>query len=116
MKGFPYPPLVPRPIAAPYRCASRASRSARPPTRRAPRGCEVPEITAERSRSAVLGPAGGATALLLVEDDLADAHGLRGHLDALVVAAELQGLLQGELARRDDRLERVGGGGAHVGE
>src|SRR5690606_8489208 len=59
-------------------------------------------------------PGGGLGALHLVEDDLADAHRLRGHLDALVVARELQGLLQREAPRRDEVLEGVGGGRPHV--
>ena len=51
-----------------------------------------------------------------VEDHLADAHDLGGDLDALVVAGELEALLERELARRGHRLERVGGGLTHVGQ
>jgi|GEM_PF-5640683 len=58
---------------------------------------------------------GLAETLLGVEDNLADAHGLRGDLDALVVGGELEGLLQGEAARRHEGLEAVRGRGAHVG-
>src|SRR6478735_8775344 len=58
----------------------------------------------------------GAGALAGVEDDLADADRLGRHLDALVLAAELEALLEAELARRHDLLEVVRGGGAHVGE
>src|SRR6478752_566246 len=58
----------------------------------------------------------GPGALAGVEDDLADADRLGRHLDALVLAAELEALLEAELARRDDLLEVVRGGGAHVGE
>src|SRR6478735_9168649 len=63
--------------------------------------------SAEQRGSALLGPRGRAAAVLGVQDDLADAHGLRGHLDALVLAAELQRLLQRELARRHDGLGHV---------
>src|SRR6478735_8028093 len=58
----------------------------------------------------------GAGALAGVEDDLADADRLGRDLDALVLAAELEALLEAQLARRDDLLEVVRGGGAHVGE
>src|SRR6476661_2364380 len=58
----------------------------------------------------------GSGALAGVEDDLADADGLGRHLDALVLAAELEALLEAELAGRHDLLEVVRGGGAHVGE
>src|SRR5690625_2289733 len=60
------------------------------------------------------GPRRGLRPLHLVEDDLAHPHRLRGHLDALVVAGELQRLLQREAPRRDEVLEGVGGGRAHV--
>ncbi len=40
----------------------------------------------------------GARTLGLVEDHLADADGLRSHLDALVLAGELEALLERELA------------------
>ena len=50
-----------------------------------------------------------AEALLGVQDDLADTHGVRGDLDALVVGGELEGLLQGEAARGHEGLEGVGG-------
>ena len=43
----------------------------------------------------------------LVELDLADADGFGGDLDALVLAAELQRLLERQLLRRDDLLEVV---------
>src|SRR5690349_894699 len=67
-------------------------------------------------RSGVARPGSGAGAQGLVELDLADAHGLRGHLDALVLAAELERLLQAQLARGHDLLEVVGGRRTHVGE
>jgi hypothetical protein len=51
-----------------------------------------------------------------VQDDLADADGLRGDLDALVFAGELEGLFEGQVARRRQVLEGVGGSGTHVGE
>lgn len=41
-----------------------------------------------------LGPAAGTGPGGAVEDDLAQPHGVRGHLDALVVADEFEGLLQ----------------------
>src|SRR6478609_1912775 len=44
------------------------------------------------SAGALAGPRGRLGALVGVEDDLADAHRLRGDLDALVLAAELQAL------------------------
>src|SRR4051812_20256672 len=47
----------------------------------------------------VLAASRGAAAGLLVQDHLADADVGRGDLDALVLAAELQGLLEGQLAR-----------------
>src|SRR6478735_4039049 len=67
-------------------------------------------------RSGALGAGRDARALRLVEHDLADAHDLGRHLDALVLAGELEGLLQREVARRDEVLEVVGGGRAHVRE
>src|SRR5690606_18429579 len=73
-------------------------------------------VSAWRCVPSALGAGGGAAALLRVQDDLADTHGLRGHLDALVLAAELQGLLQRELAGRDHVLRGVRGGRTHVGE
>src|SRR6476646_2114154 len=70
-----------------------------------------------RAAPALLAGAGGRPGTLgRVEVDLADAHGLRGDLHALVLAAELQGLLERELARGHDLLEVVRAGGAHVGE
>src|SRR6478609_6707768 len=68
------------------------------------------------ARALLAGAGGRPGPLGRVEVDLADAHGLRGDLHALVLAAELQGLLEGELARRHDLLEVVRAGGAHVGE
>ena len=59
-------------------------------------------------------PGGVLEALLGVEDDLADAHGVGGDLDALVVGGEFEGLLQGKAARRHEPLENVGRGGAHI--
>src|SRR6187431_568421 len=58
---------------------------------------------------------GGLRPRVGVEDDLADPDRVGGDLDALVVAAELQALLQRQLARRDQLLEVVGGGGPDVG-
>src|SRR6478609_10626374 len=52
----------------------------------------------------------------LAEDDLADPDRLGRDLDALVLAAELQRLLQAEPARGHQALEHLGAGGAHVGE
>jgi hypothetical protein len=54
-------------------------------------------------------------AVLGAEVDLADADRVGGDLDALVLAAELQRLLEAELLRRDQLLEVVRGGGADVG-
>jgi hypothetical protein len=45
-----------------------------------------------------LGPGRGACPLVLGKNELADADGDRGDLDALVLAAELQRLLQAQLA------------------
>src|SRR4051812_24740238 len=50
------------------------------------------------------------------EHDLAHAHRMRRDLDALVLADELQRLVERELAGRDQPDEDVGGGGAHVGQ
>src|SRR5664279_3367334 len=52
----------------------------------------------------------------LVEDDLPDPDLLRRDLDTLVLAGELEGLLQGEVTRRHQVLEVVRGGLPHVGE
>ena len=52
---------------------------------------------ARRSRAAILKRS------LSVQDDLAHAHGLGGDLDALVVGRELEGLLEGQLARGGQR-------------
>src|SRR5690242_21690017 len=51
-----------------------------------------------------------------VEDRLAEADGGRGQLDALVVGAELQGLLQAEQPRRDQPLELLTGGLPDIGD
>src|SRR5712691_2463839 len=48
------------------------------------------------------------------ELDLAQADALRRHLDALVLADELEGLLERERPGRDQAHELVGGGGADV--
>src|SRR5690606_22719616 len=80
-------------------------------------GCEVITPFWPRAGAAVSGAAeagGRLRALGLVEDDLADADGLRGHLDALVVVRELERLLEREAARRDEVLEGVRRRGAHV--
>src|SRR3954454_22235789 len=51
-----------------------------------------------------------AIALLRVEHDLADPHRRGCHLDAFVLAAELQGLLQRQLPMRDEPHQLVTGG------
>src|SRR5690606_19688985 len=69
------------------------------------------------SRSALaLGTRGGARPLGLVEDHLADAHLLGSHLDALVVARELQRLLEREATRRREALQLITRGRADVVE
>src|SRR3954451_5289467 len=50
------------------------------------------------------------------ELDLAQADALRRHLDALVLADELERLLEREWARRDQPHQLVGGRRAHVGQ
>src|SRR5690606_38073278 len=55
-------------------------------------------------------------ARVLVELDLANAHVLGGHLDALVLTGEFKALLESELTRGGHPLERVGRRGAHVRE
>ena len=67
------------------------------------------------SASALADTRGGLGALVLVEHHLADPNHQRRDLHALVLATELQALLQRQLARRDQLLEVVGGGGADVG-
>src|SRR5918996_5196706 len=69
-----------------------------------------------RSSSAVAAPCGAAAPRARVEHDLTQPHGVQRHLDALVVPAELQCLLQGEAAWRDEPLELLGGRGPHVRE
>ena len=54
--------------------------------------------------------------LVGIEFGLADAHNVWGDLQALVFAAELKLLLHRELRRRDQALQLVAGGRAHVGE
>src|SRR5690242_3111018 len=74
--------------------------------------------SARASLRLLVGLAGSARdlrALVLVEDDLADAHLLRRDLDALVVAAELEALLQRQPLRRDELLEVVRRRGPDVG-
>src|SRR5690606_7956329 len=75
-----------------------------------------PQLGRLQPRSAALAVGQDAGPLLLVEDDFADADRLRGDLHAFVLAAELQRLLQGELARRGEAFELLGGGGAHVAD
>ena len=54
--------------------------------------------------------------LLRGQDHLAQAHGVGRHLDALVVADELERLVERELLGRDQAHQLVRGRGAHVGE
>ena len=54
--------------------------------------------------------------LVGIKFGLADAHNVWGDLQALVFAAELKLLLHRELRRRDQALQFVAGGRAHVGE
>src|SRR6476469_746149 len=61
-------------------------------------------------------PGGGSRPFRLVENHLADPDRLGGDLDALVLPAELHGLLQAERAGRDYLLEVVRGGRPHVGQ
>src|SRR5664279_174446 len=81
-----------------------------------------PESRARRARVHVRRVAGSGlaascrpTTRVGVENELADPNGLRGDLDALVLAAELEALLEGQLARRDQLLEVVRAGRAYVG-
>src|SRR5664280_875315 len=46
-------------------------------------------------------------AVVAVEGDLADSYGRGSHLEALVLAAELEGLLQLQVACRHEALELV---------
>src|SRR5438067_11167772 len=55
--------------------------------------------------SAGSGPAPGAGAVELLQDDLPQANGPGGDLDGLVLADELEGLFQGEVAWRDEPHE-----------
>src|SRR5690554_2314753 len=66
--------------------------------------------------SGALGPRRHPRALGLVEHDLADAHDLGRHLDALVLARELERLLEREPARGDEVLEGVRGRSPHIRE
>src|SRR3954454_23894445 len=50
------------------------------------------------------------------QGDFAHPDGVGCHFDALVLAHELQRLIQRELARRHEPHENVRGGGAHVGQ
>src|SRR5690625_4575754 len=68
------------------------------------------------ARLPALGPARRLGPLVLVEDDLADAHGGGGDLHALVLAGEFEGFLEAELHRGGELFEGVGGGRAHVRE
>src|SRR5690606_32324938 len=72
--------------------------------------------TARSRTSGSLGPRRLPGALGLVEDHLADADDLGRDLDALVLASELEGLLERELARWDEVLEGVRSRGPHVRE
>src|SRR4051794_37100717 len=51
-----------------------------------------------------------------LEFDLAQPHGMRCDLDTLVLAHELEGLVQRELAGGYEPHQDVGGGRAHVGQ
>src|SRR5205814_1035854 len=61
-------------------------------------------------------PAGQPAALSGVEDHLAQPYRGRRHFHALVLAAELQRLFEGELAWGYQPLQLLAGGGADVGE
>ena len=69
-----------------------------------------------RLRPRACGVRSDAGALRAVQLDLAQANRLGRHLDALVVADELERLLERERARRDQPDQLVGRRGAHVGE
>src|SRR5215469_16389725 len=61
-------------------------------------------------------PSSDPSSLLGVQDGLAQPHHRRRYLDALVIGAELQRLLQAEQPGRDQPFEFLGGRLAHVGE
>src|SRR5690349_15083012 len=52
----------------------------------------------------------------LLEFDLPHPDGMRGDLDTLILADELQRLVERELAGGHEPHQDVGGGGAHVGQ
>src|SRR5215217_1611456 len=67
----------------------------------------VPRLEARQDRrrirwSGLAGAGGELGAPVVVQHELAEPHVLRGDLDALVLAAELQALLQREPARGDE--------------
>ena len=62
------------------------------------------------------GPPRRLDAVGLVEHDLAQPHGLRRHLDALVLAQELERLVERQRAVGHEAHEHLGGGGADVRE
>src|SRR5437899_4966137 len=66
------------------------------------------------AQAGALGVARPATAFCLVEDRLAQTNLLGSDLDALVLADELESLLEREQARRDQPHQLLGGGGPYV--
>src|SRR6478752_8698985 len=112
---------VPPAPAEPVHAAAAAARTAAPHPATtdlvSPRTTPRPPPGTARSTLGACrrpGPGSGTRSLVGIEDDLADAHGVGRHLDALVLTAELEALLEAQPARRHDLLEVVGGGGADV--
>src|SRR3954469_12770699 len=90
-------------------CAGTASSKRRP-------GPASRQGRCRRSSGGAGGAAALAAAFLGVQGGLAQADGAGGDLHALVVGAELQGLLQAEQPRWHQPLEFLAGGLAHVGD
>src|SRR3954453_62829 len=86
-------------------CGHEASQTGSCAARRPKRGLIEEAARSSGLRSGATRPRGGSGSLTGVQHDLANPDGLRGDLHTLVLPAELQALLEGQLLRRDQLLE-----------
>src|SRR5690606_31678947 len=125
----PFCPLCPMPLEPPEPSEPPVAGVSLPKGRiEHPASSSVPAARAVSGSMRRMTPAYAPLRVLLLEPrrdprtlrriqlDLADADHFWCDLDALVLARDLEALLERQLARRGHPLEHVRGGGAHVGE